>query len=226
MLHTYIYIYIYVYMYESRGTVKDAYDTYIHIQVYICIYICIYGTYIYIYICTYVWVTGTVNDPSLCSEPMRVIYNNAWQSASLHTYTCMHFTDFTYRTSSHFYLYWLYWLYWLYLDIVVAEMLLQQWCCSNVCVVKSPWLMVVCVWCIAWPRRRRVLCCCVSQCVAVCSVLQCVAMRCSTWSIAWPRLVLQCIAVFCSVLQCHAVCCSGLKWRITWAQYRVYHPLI
>jgi len=43
------------------------------------------------------------------------------------------------------------------------------------------------------------------QCVAVCcSVLQCVAVCCS---------VLQYVAVCCSVLQCVAVCCSVLKYQ-------------
>jgi len=48
-----------------------------------------------------------------------------------------------------------------------------------------------------------ILCCSVLQCVAVrCSVLQCAVVCCS---------VLQCVAVRCSVLQCVAVCCSVLQ---------------
>jgi len=43
---------------------------------------------------------------------------------------------------------------------------------------------------------QRCVCCSVSQCVAV--VLQCVAVSCS---------MLQCVAMCCSVLQCVAVCC-------------------
>ena len=43
----------------------------------------------------------------------------------------------------------------------------------------------------------------VLQCVAVCcSVLQCAAVHCS---------VLQCVAVCCSVLQCVAACCNVLQ---------------
>ena len=50
---------------------------------------------------------------------------------------------------------------------------------------------------------KRVLFQIVLQCVAVCcSVLQCVAVRCS---------VLQCVAVCCSVLQCAAVCYNVLQ---------------
>ena len=41
-----------------------------------------------------------------------------------------------------------------------------------------------------------------------CSVLQCVAVCCSTYT-SFTR-VLQCVAVCCSVLQCSAVCCSVL----------------
>ena len=48
------------------------------------------------------------------------------------------------------------------------------------------------------------VCCFVLQCIAVyCSVLQCIAVCC---------FVLQCIAVYCSVLQCIAVCCSVLQY--------------
>jgi len=62
----------------------------------------------------------------------------------------------------------------------------------------------------------------VLQYVAVCNVLQCVAMCCSV--LQWyegimigvvngsdPRPVLQCVAVCCSVLQCVAVCCNVLQ---------------
>jgi len=66
-----------------------------------------------------------------------------------------------------------------------------------------------------------------------CSVLQCVAVRCSVlqWDVSWiycpPRCtsvapvvavcctVLQCVAVCCSVLQCVAVCCSEMYIRYT-----------
>ena len=48
-----------------------------------------------------------------------------------------------------------------------------------------------------------------------CSVLQCVAVRCSvlSWIYAEARHIalFQCVAVCCSVLQCVAVCCSVLQ---------------
>ena len=63
-------------------------------------------------------------------------------------------------------------------------------------------------------------CCSALQCVAVyCSVLPCVAKlralshrRCVFQCVATLRtVVLQCVAVCCSVLQCVAVCCSVLQ---------------
>ena len=54
----------------------------------------------------------------------------------------------------------------------------------------------------------------VLQCVAVrCSVLLCVALCCS---------VSQCVAVGCSVLQCVAVCCSALRCVIH-SYYKSFH---
>ena len=48
-----------------------------------------------------------------------------------------------------------------------------------------------------------------------CSVLQCIAVRCSVCSVlqrvAVEYSVLQCVAVCCSALQCVAVCCSVLQ---------------
>ena len=56
------------------------------------------------------------------------------------------------------------------------------------------------------------------QCVAVCcSVLQCVAVCCSVLQyVAVCCSVLQCVAVCCSVLQCVAVCCSVLQCVAVW----------
>jgi len=54
-----------------------------------------------------------------------------------------------------------------------------------------------------WTHLHTLLqvCACVVQCVALfCSVLQCVAV-----------CRMQCAALFCSVLQCVAVCCSVLQ---------------
>ena len=53
-----------------------------------------------------------------------------------------------------------------------------------------------------------------------CSVLQCVAVRCSTeYDQGEVRSfvccsVLQCVAVCCSVWQCVAVCCSALQYVV------------
>ena len=54
------------------------------------------------------------------------------------------------------------------------------------------------------------------QCVAVCcSVLQCIAVCCSVLQcVAVCCSVLQCVAVCCSVLQCVAVCCSVLQCAV------------
>ena len=59
------------------------------------------------------------------------------------------------------------------------------------------------------------VCCSVVQCGAVwCSVLQCVAVCCSVLQCgAVWCSVLQCVAVCCSVLQCVAVCGFGASWR-------------
>jgi len=56
----------------------------------------------------------------------------------------------------------------------------------------------------------------VVQCVAVCcSVLQCVAVCCS---------VSQCVAVFGSVLQCAPGCCSVLQYSSVWCTW--WHRVI
>jgi len=87
-------------------------------------------------------------------------------------------------------------------------------CCNtgqNECAGKQICGVLQCV-AVVW-RYVAVCCkygavwCSVLQCGAVyCSVLQCVAVRGRT-----GILVLQCVAVCCSVLQCVAVCCSEMQ---------------
>jgi len=72
-------------------------------------------------------------------------------------------------------------------------------------------------------RTEGVWCCSMLQYVAVCcSVLQCVAVQvgCNYWCelqiVAQDGrdVVLQCVAVCCSMLQCVVVCCSVLQCRL------------
>jgi len=65
----------------------------------------------------------------------------------------------------------------------------------------------------AAPTPAHLGCHCMLQCVAVwCSVVQCVAVCCSVLQcVAVCCSVLQCVAVCCGVLQCVAVCCSVLQ---------------
>jgi len=64
--------------------------------------------------------------------------------------------------------------------------------------------------CVAFLRNVLAVCCSVLQCVAVrCSALQCSAVVMFLRSVlAVCRSVLQCVAVCFSELQCVAVCCS------------------
>ena len=75
--------------------------------------------------------------------------------------------------------------------------------CNSPVAVCCSVLQYIAVWCSVvptWLSLVQLNCFIVMQCVAVsCSVLQCGALCCS---------VLQCLAVSCSVLQCLAVCYS------------------
>ena len=68
----------------------------------------------------------------------------------------------------------------------------------------------------------------VLQCVAVCcSVLQCVAVCCSVLQcVAVCCSALHCVAVCCSVLQCVAVCCTVLQCVAVCCRYRPAHGFV
>jgi len=74
------------------------------------------------------------------------------------------------------------------------------------------------------PKKSVSVLQCVLQCVAVFSVLQCVAVCCSVLQcVAVCRSVLQCVAVCCSVLQCVAVCRS-LHLQFLHHKLNTQHP--